>query len=48
VGDELYGTKGKRLMLHAAEIWFTHPVKEVQMHLTCEMEDIFRNTNYHE
>ena len=37
VGDELYGTKGERLMLHAAEIWFTHPVKEVQMHLKCGM-----------
>ena len=33
VGDELYGTKGKRLMLHAAEIWFTHPVTGEPMHL---------------
>ena len=33
VGDELYGTKGERLMLHAAEIWFTHPVTGVPMHL---------------
>jgi len=33
VGDELYGTKGERLMLHAAEIWFRHPVTQQQMHL---------------
>ena len=37
VGDELYGTKGERLMLHAAEIWFTHPVTDEPMHLECEM-----------
>jgi tRNA pseudouridine32 synthase/23S rRNA pseudouridine746 synthase len=34
VGDELYGTKGSRLMLHAAEIWFHHPVTGEEMHLT--------------
>ena len=34
VGDELYGTKGERLMLHASEIWFTHPVTGEPMHLT--------------
>ena len=34
VGDELYGTKGDRLMLHAAEIWFTHPVTGESMHIT--------------
>ena len=33
VGDELYGTKGERLMLHAAEIWFHHPVTGEAMHL---------------
>ena len=33
VGDELYGTKGERLMLHAAEIWFRHPVTGQEMHL---------------
>lgn len=33
VGDELYGTKGERLMLHAAEIWFTHPVTGEPMHI---------------
>lgn len=36
VGDELYGTreKGQRLMLHAAEIWFHHPVTGINMHLS--------------
>jgi tRNA pseudouridine32 synthase/23S rRNA pseudouridine746 synthase len=33
VGDELYGTRGERLMLHAAEIWFRHPVTGQDMHL---------------
>ena len=33
VGDELYGTKGGRLMLHAAEIRFRHPVTGEEMHL---------------
>ena len=33
-GDELYGTKGDRLMLHAAEIWFRHPMTGEEMHLT--------------
>lgn len=33
VGDELYGTKGQRLMLHASELWFRHPVTGEQMHL---------------
>ena len=33
-GDELYGTKGDRLMLHAAEIWFRHPITGEEMHLT--------------
>ena len=37
VGDELYGTKGERLMLHAAEIWFTHPVTGDSMHLTASV-----------
>ncbi len=34
LGDELYGTKGERLMLHAAEIWFAHPVTGDSMHQT--------------
>ena len=33
-GDELDGTKGDRLMLHAAEIWFRHPITGEEMHLT--------------
>ena len=33
VGDELYGTKGERLLLHAAEIRFHHPVTAEAMHL---------------
>ncbi len=32
VGDELYGTKGQRLCLHAAEIWFKHPINGQAMH----------------
>jgi tRNA pseudouridine32 synthase/23S rRNA pseudouridine746 synthase len=32
VGDELYGTKGERLMLHAAEIWFCHPITGEEKH----------------
>lgn len=31
-GDELYGTRGDRLWLHAAEIWFRHPVTSASMH----------------
>ena len=43
VGDELYGfgkansqkqIANSRLMLHAAEIWFTHPVTGEPMHIT--------------
>lgn len=36
VGDELYGKrqKGQRLMLHAAELWFRHPVTQQEMHIT--------------
>lgn len=33
VGDELYGTKGARLMLHAAELWFQHPTTGELLHL---------------
>ena len=32
-GDELYGTKADRLYLHAAEIWFRHPITGDEMHL---------------
>ena len=39
-GDELYGTrrKGQRLMLHAAELWFRHPVTLEEMHVTAQPE----------
>ena len=38
VGDSLYGTchQGQRLMLHACEITFSHPVSGQKMHITCE------------
>ena len=32
-GDELYGTKGDRLYLHAEQLWFRHPVTGEDMHL---------------
>ena len=32
VGDRLYGTAGERLMLHAAEIGFIHPITKGAMH----------------
>lgn len=32
VGDRLYGTAGERLMLHAAELTFEHPVTGKTMH----------------
>ena len=32
VGDRLYGTAGERLMLHAAEINFVHPITQERMH----------------
>ena len=32
VGDRLYGTAGERLMLHAAEIGFIHPITKEAMH----------------
>ena len=38
VGDSLYGVckNGQRLMLHATEITFTHPVSGEVMHIVCE------------
>ena len=38
VGDELYGRKGGRLMLHAAEIWFRHPVTGLPLHFSVPFE----------
>jgi len=32
VGDRLYGQSGERLMLHAAEIRFEHPINHQEMH----------------
>ena len=32
VGDRLYGKVGERLMLHAAEIRFIHPITQKEMH----------------
>ena len=32
LGDRLYGTAGERLMLHAAEIAFVHPITKEEMH----------------
>ena len=42
VGDELYGTRqqGQRLMLHAAELWFRHPVTLEEIHLEKDDEII--------
>ena len=40
IGDTLYGTclPGQRLMLHAAEITFTHPITGSPMHFVCPPE----------
>ena len=38
VGDGLYGKKGERLYLHAAELWFTHPVTGEHMHISASPE----------
>jgi len=35
VGDRLYGTESTRLMLHADQITFTHPVSEQRIKLYC-------------
>ena len=40
IGDTLYGTcaPGERLMLHAQEIEFTHPITRAPMHFICTAE----------
>ena len=40
IGDTLYGNRkpGERLMLHAFEISFYHPVTYQKMHFTCTSE----------
>ena len=37
LGDDLYGTKGKRLHLHAEMIEFEHPVKKERMRIICDV-----------
>lgn len=38
VGDRLYGLMGERLMLHAAEIRFVHPITNEEMHFCIPSE----------
>ena len=38
VGDDLYGKKGNRLMLHALEIGFKHPLSGKQLSFKCDCE----------
>lgn len=38
-GDELYGTRSKRLYLHAEQIWFRHPVTGQSMHFELPPDD---------
>ncbi len=35
VGDDLYGTKGQRLHLHAAQLEFTHPIMREKIVINC-------------
>jgi len=37
VGDRLYGTPAERLMLHAAELQFAHPITGQPIHLCCPL-----------
>ncbi|KJD33076.1 pseudouridine synthase [Tamlana nanhaiensis] len=36
VGDDLYGTRDERLMLHAEYLEFEHPVSKTRMTITCK------------
>lgn len=38
VGDDIYGTGGERLMLHAQTIEFTHPTSGIKISLCCKAE----------
>jgi tRNA pseudouridine32 synthase/23S rRNA pseudouridine746 synthase len=38
IGDDLYGKKGKRLLLHAESIEFVHPVTREPMHIQVDPE----------
>ena len=46
VGDELYGHKGERLMLHAAEIWFCHPVTGEAMHFESKQDFLIHSSSF--
>lgn len=43
VGDRLYGQPAERLMLHAAEIRFVHPVTQQEMHFFANKFAYFKN-----
>ena len=43
VGDRLYGQAAERLMLHAAEIRFLHPVSQQEMHFFANKFAYFKN-----
>lgn len=38
IGDELYGTKAKRLYLHAEQITFVHPMTQKSLTIECKAE----------
>ncbi|HRO76866.1 MAG TPA: RluA family pseudouridine synthase, partial [Crocinitomicaceae bacterium] len=41
VGDDLYGQKNERLLLHANQLVFRHPVTKEEITIECEAEFIF-------
>jgi tRNA pseudouridine32 synthase/23S rRNA pseudouridine746 synthase len=43
VGDRLYGQAAERLMLHAAEIRFLHPITQQEMHFFANKFAYFKN-----
>jgi len=38
IGDDLYGTRAKRLYLHAQSLSLIHPISKEVLHFTCEAE----------
>jgi len=38
IGDDLYGTRAKRLYLHAQSLSLIHPISKEPLHFTCEAE----------
>ncbi len=45
VGDTLYGgetEKANRQLLHCKDIYFTHPITEKELHLSCDFPDDFK------